>query len=99
MSSLFVYHLVDLINKAEPKVQKYLGWALFPQAGVAIGMATLASQGFPTNPEYGAMILAAALAATLVYELVGSIITKIALTKAGEIVIEKKKPKEIINKP
>ncbi|HNX15824.1 MAG TPA: cation:proton antiporter [Bacilli bacterium] len=87
------------ITKAEPKVQKYLGWALFPQAGVAIGMATLASQGFPTNPEYGAMILAVALAATLVYELVGPIITKIALTKAGEIIIEKKKPKAIVNKP
>lgn len=78
------------VTKAEPVVQKYLGWTLFPQAGVAIGMATLASQGFESNPEYGAMILAVALAATLIYELIGPIITKIALTKAGEIVEEKK---------
>ena len=73
------------VTKAEPVVQKYLGWTLFPQAGVAIGMAPLASQGFESNPEYGAMILAVALAATLIYELIGPIITKIALTKAGEI--------------
>jgi Kef-type K+ transport system membrane component KefB len=72
-------------TKADPVVQKYLGWTLFPQAGVAIGMATLASQGFESNPEYGAMILAVALAATLVYELLGPVITKVALTKAGEI--------------
>ena len=78
------------VTKAEPVVQKYLGWTLFPQAGVAIGMATLASQGFESNPEYGAMILAVALAATLIYELIGPIITKIALTKAGEIIVEKK---------
>lgn len=78
------------ITKAEPIVQKYLGWTLFPQAGVAIGMATLASQGFDSNPEYGAMILAVALAATLIYELTGPVITKIALTKAGEIVDERK---------
>jgi len=78
------------ITKAEPIVQKYLGWTLFSQAGVAIGMATLASQGFDSNPEYGAMILAVALAATLIYELTGPVITKIALTKAGEIVDERK---------
>ncbi len=80
------------ITKADPVVQKYLGWTLFPQAGVAIGMATLASQGFETNPEYGAMILAVALAATLIYELVGPVITKVALSKAGEIEPERKKP-------
>ena len=73
------------VTHADPVVQKYLGWTLFPQAGVAIGMATLASRGFETHPEYGALILAVALAATLIYELTGPIITKIALQKAGEI--------------
>jgi Kef-type K+ transport system membrane component KefB len=82
-------------TKADPKVQKYLGWTLFPQAGVAIGMSTLASQGFATNPEYGAMILAVALAATLVYELTGPVITKIALTKAGEIATSKSTPPSV----
>ncbi len=73
------------VTHASPVVQKYLGWTLFPQAGVAIGMATLASQGFDSNPEYGAIILAVALAATLIYELTGPVITKMALAKAGEI--------------
>ncbi|MGE4341995.1 MAG: cation:proton antiporter [Bacilli bacterium] len=73
------------LTKAPPVVQKFLGWTLFPQAGVAIGMATLASQAFDSPPQYGSMILAVALAATLIYELIGPVITKIALTKTGEI--------------
>ncbi|MDD2492588.1 MAG: hypothetical protein PHY83_01440 [Bacilli bacterium] len=35
---------------------------------------------------------------TLIYELIGPIITKIALIKAGEIIIGKKKTQGIINK-
>jgi len=73
------------ITHSDPKVQKYLGWSLFPQAGVAIGMASLASQGFAEHPEYGAIILAVALSATVIYELAGPIFTKMALTRAGEI--------------
>lgn len=79
------------VTHAAPVVQKYLGWTLFPQAGVAIGMATLASQGFEAFPNYGALILAVALAATLIYELIGPVITKIALSKAGEIDPEPRK--------
>ena len=67
---------------ADPNVRKYLGLTLLPQAGVAIGMATLVSAQFP---QFGAQVNAIVLAATLVYELVGPVITKIALTKAGEI--------------
>ncbi|MEG0513917.1 MAG: hypothetical protein RR653_14500, partial [Clostridia bacterium] len=36
-------------------------------------------------PEYGQKIQAIVLAGTLIYELIGPVITKIALTKAGEI--------------
>ena len=68
--------------KAHPNVQKYLGLTLIPQAGVAIGMAQLA---LTRLPAYGHQIQAIVLAGTLVYELVGPVITKIALTKAGEI--------------
>ena len=72
---------------AEPNVRKYLGFALLPQAGVAIGMAQLS---MTLLPQYGSRINAVVLAATLVYELVGPVITKIALTRAGEIEPEKK---------
>ena len=68
-------------------VRKYLGFTLLPQAGVAIGLAQVASN---VLPEYASIIRAVILAATLVYELFGPVITKIALTKAGEIAPVKK---------
>ena len=70
------------LAKAHPNVQKYLGITLLPQAGVAIGMSQIVISALP---EYGAEIRAVALCATLIYELVGPLLTKIALTKAGEI--------------
>ncbi len=76
---------------AHPNVQKYLGATLVPQAGVAIGMAQLAVTALP---QYGQQIRAVVLAATLVYELVGPVITKLALTKAGEIAAEPAKLKK-----
>ncbi len=66
---------------AHPNVQKYLGFTLIPQAGVAIGMAQLA---LTRLPAYGQQIQAVVLAGTLIYELVGPVITKVALSKAGE---------------
>lgn len=74
-------------TNAEPTVQKYLGFTLFPQAGVAIGLATTANQTF-ANLGYqkeASLVLAVILTATIVYELIGPVITKISLTKAGEI--------------
>ena len=69
---------------SEPNVQKYLGFTLFPQAGVAIGLATTANQTFP-DPQQASLVLAVVLTATIIYELAGPIITKISLKKAGEI--------------
>lgn len=71
------------VTKAEPVISKYLGYALIPQAGVAIGLSLVATQVL--NPEMGTQIRAIILAATLIYELFGPVITKIALQKAGEI--------------
>lgn len=77
------------IEHCDKNIVKYLGITLLPQAGVAIGMARLAMTALPT---YGATINAVVLAGTLVYELTGPVLTKIALTKAGEI---KKEPKVV----
>ena len=71
-----------IFTKAEKNVRKYLGITLLPQAGVAIGMAQLS---LTVVPEYGEQIRAVILCATLVYELVGPLLTKIVLTRAGEI--------------
>ena len=69
---------------AESTVQKYLGFTLFPQAGVAIGLATTANQAFP-DPKQASLVLAVILTSTIIYELLGPVITKIVLKKAGEI--------------
>ena len=68
--------------KANDNVRKYLGLTLLPQAGVAIGMSQLVAGRFPT---LAGSVNTVVLAGVLVFELVGPIITKIALTKAGEI--------------
>jgi hypothetical protein len=49
---------------------------LFPQAGVALGMALMASQRFP---EFEPFLLPVVLASTIVYELVSPAITRRAL--------------------
>ena len=75
------------IAHSEPQVKKYLGLTLIPQAGVAIGLATTASDLFNRvgNTEASALVLAIILTSTLVYELFGPTITKFALTIANEI--------------
>lgn len=70
------------LTHSEPTVCKYLGVTLLPQAGVAIGMAQLSLSRLP---QYGTQIQAVILCATLIYELVGPVLTKRALTAAGEI--------------
>ena len=70
------------ISKADKKVQKYLGFTLIPQAGVAIGLATTAMN---IVPQYGPKIRTIILCGTVIYELTGPVITKLALKKAGEI--------------
>ena len=65
----------------EPNIQKYLGITLLPQAGVALGMA-IKSEAL--GPE-GAIIANLTLFSVLIYELIGPLLTKISLLKAGEI--------------
>ena len=77
------------VTNAEPQVQKFLGFTLIPQAGVAIGLATSAGKSFASiNPMLGQMIVAIILTSTIVYELIGPVITKISLLNAGEITEE-----------
>lgn len=59
----------------------YLGVTLFPQAGVALGMALKASE----LGTVGQVVSNITLFSVLIYELVGPMLTKIALIKAGEI--------------
>ncbi len=72
-------------------IYKYLGITLFPQAGVALGMCTLAMQ----LGSEGALIRNITLFAVLVYEIFGPVMTRMALTAAGEI---KPKSDEVQNR-
>ena len=69
--------------KCSPTIQKYLGITLFPQAGVALGMASIViSSGLG---EIGVIVQSITLFSVLIYEIVGPFLTKISLAKAGEI--------------
>ncbi|MBQ8573027.1 MAG: cation:proton antiporter [Ruminococcus sp.] len=80
------------LTKCEPTITKYLGITLFPQAGVALGMVAVvtASAEFHGTPE-GEIIRNLTLFSVMIYELVGPMMTKVALTKAGEIIPEHRK--------
>ncbi|MBR2043552.1 MAG: cation:proton antiporter [Clostridia bacterium] len=67
--------------KCSPQICKYLGITLLPQAGVALGMCATAMQ----LGEQGNLIRNITLFAVLIYELFGPVLTRMALTAAGEI--------------
>ena len=67
--------------KCDPNIVKYLGITLLPQAGVALGMAIKAR----SIGAQGEIVANITLFSVLIYELVGPLLTKIALQKAGEI--------------
>ena len=71
----------DLARSPE-NVRKYLGITLLPQAGVALGMCATAARVMGAD---GILIRNITLFAVLVYELLGPCLTKLALTKAGDI--------------
>ena len=68
------------MSRASANVQKYLGFTLLPQAGVAIGLSMVA-KGILPDP-YGEQVRTIVLAGTIVFELIGPVITKYALIKA-----------------
>ena len=68
--------------KCPETICKYLGITLLPQAGVALGMSVSVAAEFG---EEGAVIRSIVLFSVLIYELVGPILTRMALSAAGEI--------------
>ena len=70
------------LTDCDDKTVKYLGITLLPQAGVALGMA---SQALKFGSTTGKLVQSITLFAVLIYEIVGPFLTKIALTKAGDI--------------
>ncbi|MBQ0111125.1 MAG: cation:proton antiporter [Oscillospiraceae bacterium] len=82
------------LMKCDRNIVKYLGITLLPQAGVALGMSVSAMQ---LGDNVGGLIRNIILFSVLIYELVGPILTKTALIKAGEIIPENKKSSKVLN--
>lgn len=73
------------ITHSSSETKKYLGLALVPQAGVAIGLSLVAVKALGAGSADGATIRTIVLCGTLIYELIGPFLSKLALKKAGEI--------------
>ncbi|MGH4123975.1 MAG: cation:proton antiporter [Clostridium sp.] len=72
------------IAKQDEKICKYLGPTLMPQAGVALGLIVVAGN---IIPEYAAQLRVIILCSTFIYSIIGPVVAKIALEKAGEIIV------------
>lgn len=60
---------------------RWIGVALMPQAGVAMGMALVAAGAFP---EHASSIMAIAIGTTVVFELIGPLFTQLAISKVAK---------------
>ncbi len=92
--------LGGLIGNVEDKVKKYTGMGILSQAGVAIGLSLIILHEFKglgsvikyvdgkpwtTGDQLGATIITTVTATCIFFEIIGPILTKIALEKSGEI--------------
>jgi Kef-type K+ transport system membrane component KefB len=68
--------------EASAHTRRWMGPALLPQAGVAIGMALVASNEFP---EYRQLLLSLAISSTVVFEITGPIFTRLAISRVCEV--------------
>jgi hypothetical protein len=91
-------YIGSVVGKLEDKIKKYLGMGILSQAGVAIGLSLIVKQEFSHISEHGASIglsvITTVTATSIFFEILGPILTKIGLTKAGEI-----RPSQLEKKP
>lgn len=76
------------LTKQSPVIRKYLGFGILSQAGVAIGLAVFAAAEFrllgDSGSELAITIVNTIAATTIIFEIIGPIGTRFAVTKAGE---------------
>ncbi len=77
------------VGRVERKIRRYLGLGILSQAGVAIGLALIVKQEFsglgPWGARIGSTVITTVTATSIIFEIVGPILARIGLTKAGEI--------------
>jgi Kef-type K+ transport system membrane component KefB len=83
-----------MIGNVDDKVKKYIGLGILSQAGVAIGLSLIVKHEFglldakydiPHAAMIGSVVLTTVTATCIFFEIIGPILTKVALSKAGEI--------------
>lgn len=78
-----------LITGTSREIRNYMGLALIPQAGVAIGLAFLGQRLLPE--EMGKLLLTIILSSSVLYEMVGPVCAKMSLFLSGSITTDKMK--------
>jgi Kef-type K+ transport system membrane component KefB len=88
------------LGKMESRHRKYLGLGILSQAGVAIGLSLIVKQDFAglgksagvidgtpvtTGDQLGITVITTITATCIFFEMIGPVLTRIALQKAGEI--------------
>jgi len=82
------------IAKVDPEVMKWVPLGMFPQAGVAIGLANLVASSFtPWGPAAATLILGT----ILINEMIGPVVFRLALTRAGEV--GRKRDQSLVDQP
>ena len=80
------------IGRVDDKIRRYAGLGILSQAGVAIGLSLIVKQDLAavdpnagTPQSIGAMVITTVTATCVFFEVVGPILAKFALQRAGEI--------------
>lgn len=72
------------ILKTDLAIKKYTAWGLFPQGGIVIGLVLLLKDKSAFS-EYSSTIIGIVIGAALIHEILGPVVSKIALINAGDI--------------
>ena len=83
IGKVFGSYIGAVLSNSSQNVKKYIGLALLPQAGVAIGLA-LSLQKDPSFSTVAPIILNIVIATTLIHEIIGPLLTRYALKQSGE---------------
>jgi Kef-type K+ transport system membrane component KefB len=71
-----------IITNSKPSTRRWMGIVLMPQAGVALGMALVTIEH---RPDLGKIILPVVIASTVLFEVMGPVLTRTGLSHVGEV--------------
>ena len=79
-------YLAAIVSKADPLIRDNIGFGILSQAGVAIGLALLASNRLVDlgRPELGTLIVTTIAATSVIFEIIGPLSARFAIMRAGE---------------